>query len=62
MTLNLSKDHYTKMFTDLFCYSNKLLYSHVLALLRFYQNVFLSQLKRILVVVLKEVQNRLNNV
>jgi len=47
MTLNLSKDHYIKMFTDLFCYSKKLLYSHLLALLRFCHNVFLSQLKRI---------------
>jgi len=43
MTLNLSKDHYIKMFTELFCYSRKLLYSHSLALLHFCQNVFLSQ-------------------
>src|SRR6218665_2952475 len=46
MTLNLSKDHYVKMFTDTFCYSRKLFYSHLLALLRFVR-IFLSQLKRI---------------
>jgi len=35
------------MFTDLFCYSKKLLYSHMLALLHIFQNVLLSQVKRI---------------
>jgi len=36
-TLNLSKDHYIKMFTDLFCYSKKLLCSHFLAVLHFFR-------------------------
>lgn len=36
------------MFTDLFCYFKKLLYSPMLALQRFCQNAFLSYLKRII--------------
>src|SRR6218665_2134743 len=35
------------LFTDLFCYSRKLLFYHLLALLRFCQSVFLSHFKRI---------------
>ena len=43
----IQRSHYIKMFTDLICYSKKILYSHLVALLLLCQNVFLSQLKRI---------------